>query len=599
MYSIKIYYGPSKYSPYQSVVISLPHEINDSVSLSEAKKVWEFVTDKLLFFKFSNEVNITILELICAFAINLQHPDDVESAGFIFKENLSDKTKSLALRFIDHESTVLLIKNSIELAELVLNGKGLNIENLKQQKNTIKNLQAILRAHLPQNKIIRTLVREAQGRSIPIKSVAQGSGIWMFGQGKNGHHFYEAATESDSFSGMLLQKSKLLSNRLIISLGFPGVKHVVAKNQRELFHALNNLGYPLVIKPISSGKGNGVTANITSDNELIEAFNNALLLSQLGVIVEKFISGNDYRIAIFGGKVQWTALRSAAKICGDGVSTIQKLISTENKIRKSSLNGDGLQLIPIDSNLLDHLKKQNLSLESILANDLTITLASISNVSKGGRVEEVLNIHKDNIEMAESIARAFRMDALGIDLISPDISISWRDTPSAVIEVNGTPGIFYDERARKILDIKFPNLKSSRVPSFMVLDASVEVYQKIYGIISKYLKYTAQVSNSSCLLKGHHRCKVGDTLPQRINAVLLDKECQAIVIENTSDSLAKIGLPLDCFDLVICYKALDEELLTILNKSAENILDAYANFEVIDLMIKSITEQHSLAQGNK
>jgi len=599
MYSIKTYNGPNKHSPYQSVVVTLPNEINHSIALSEAKKVWEFVTDELLYFKFDNEVNVNMLELICAFAINLQHPSDGESAEFKLNENLSDKTSSLALRFIDHQSTILIIKNSIGLAEIALNSKEFNKENLKQQKNTIKNLQAVLSTLLPQKKTIRTLVREAQGRSIPIKSVARGSGIWMFGQGKNGHHFYYAASESDSFSGMLLQKDKLLSNRLIIDLGFPGVKHLVAKNQRELSYASNNVGFPLVVKPISSGQGNGVTANITSDNELIKAFNKALLFSEKGVIVEKFIPGNDYRIAIFGGKVQWVALRSVAKICGDGVSSIQRLISAENEIRYGSLKGDGLQSIPIDSNLIDHLKNQDLSLESILTKDIAITLSSIASVSKGGGVKEVLNIHRDNIEMAESIARAFRMDALGIDFISPNISISWRDVPSAVIEVNGTPGIFYDERARKILDTKFPYSKSSRIPSFMVLDATPDVCQKIYGLISSQVKHTAQVSNTSCLLNGHPRCKEGDTLSQRINAVLLDKECEAIFIENSSDSLGKHGLPLDYFDLVIGYKALDDELLNLLKRFTGNILENSPNFEVVQLMIKSITDQYALTQHIK
>jgi cyanophycin synthetase len=599
MFNIKRFDGPNKYCPYQSVVITLPTEKNHSISLPEAKKMWGNITDKSLTFNFSNQTNTTILELLCAFAINLQHPDDVESAEFIISENLSDKTQSCALRFIDYESTFLVIKNSIGLTELALNNKSFNSQNLIRQKKVINHLQAILSTSLPQRKTIRTLVREARARSIPIESVARGSGIWMFGQGEKAHHFYEAASDSDSFSGMILQKDKLLSNRLIINLGFPGVKHLVARNQRELSSALINLGYPLVIKPISSGKGNGVTANITGDDELIKAFNNAMLISPQGIIVEKFIPGNDYRIAVFGGKVQWGALRSSAKIFGDGVSSIQKLINYENETRANLPKGDGLQQILIDSNLIEHLKKQNLSLDSILNKDTSITLSSIANVSKGGKVEEISNIHKDNIEMAESIARAFRMDALGIDFISPDISISWRDTASAVIEVNGTPGIFYDERAGKILDAKFPYLHSSRIPSFMILDAKQDICQKVYGLISKHFIHTAKVSDSSCLLKGHSRGNLSDNLPQKIKSVILDKDCQAIFIENTSDSIDTKGLPLDYFDLVICHKTLEEELSNFLKKHAGNILDVYSDFKMIDEIIMSLKEKHTLNQLNK
>lgn len=592
MYSINIYHGPNKYSNYQSVVVNFEIQDNPKISLSKVKSLWELLTDNLFYFRFNDENNISISELICAFAVNLQHPDDVESAEFHINENFTDKASSLAIRFIDYKSTVLVIKHSIELTTLIISSNRLNDENIKIQKYKIKNLQVLLRSLLPQNKTIRTLVREAKNRSIPVRCVAQGSGIWMFGQGESGHHFYEAATESDSFTGMVLQKDKLLSNRLIKELGLPGVTHLVASNQKDLSLALNKIGYPLVIKPISSGMGNGVTADIRDDAELIMAFNKAIQFSQRGVIVEKFIPGNDYRLAVFGGKVQWIAKRSPAKITGDGITSIQNLIISENKYRSELPIGNGLQQIPLDSNLIDFLKKQNLSLGSVLTKNMIISLSSIANVSKGGSVEEILSsIHRDNIEMAESIARAFRMDALGIDFISKDISISWRDTPSAVIEVNGTPGIFYDDRAGRILDIKFPKGHNPRVPCVMVIDMPVDLSEKIYKLISEDREFSAKISKESTLLKGLLRCRPGDTLPERINAVLIDKACQALFIENTSESIDTMGLPLDHFDLVISYSEIDNEKLNILKKCSDQIINAESGFEFIEKAIKNLMNQ--------
>ena len=67
-------------------------------------------------------------------------------------------------------------------------------------------------------------------------------------------------------------------------------------------------------------------------------------------------------------------------------------------------------------------------------------------------------VHADNRGMAEAIARCFRLDTVGIDFLTADITKSWREVRCAVIEVNSSPTIlsFADPHASLLLERTFP-----------------------------------------------------------------------------------------------------------------------------------------------
>jgi D-alanine-D-alanine ligase-like ATP-grasp enzyme len=91
----------------------------------------------------------------------------------------------------------------------------------------------------------------------------------------------------------------------------------------------------VVVKPVASGKGNGVSAFVVDDDDLAFAFNKAASASQTGVIIERHVVGNDHRLAVFGGKVAWVVARYPASVQGDGVSSIGQLIEIENQRRQN------------------------------------------------------------------------------------------------------------------------------------------------------------------------------------------------------------------------------------------------------------------------
>ena len=104
----------------------------------------------------------------------------------------------------------------------------------------------------------------------------------------------------------------------------------MVRTEEGLKEAIEKFGYPLVIKPIDGNHGKGNTTNITTWEQAVKAFEAAKEYGR-SVIVEKFITGFDFRILVINYKFICAALRTPASVIGDGEHTIQWLIDETNK----------------------------------------------------------------------------------------------------------------------------------------------------------------------------------------------------------------------------------------------------------------------------
>jgi cyanophycin synthetase len=572
--SLQVFHGPSRYAPFPAVVVFFSTINHPALPVSALEATWRLINKTPLWEGSAPSGDRSITDVACRLAQHLQHPDNLDAAQILSGGELSHGAAFVALRFTDSSACALVLKTSVELAEGIFLAAAGDTTRLNAIAGKLRVLKMNLQALLPQSPIIRTLIQEARRRNIPVYPVAESSRIWLFGQGARGFHFFEAANDRDSFTGMLLQKDKTLSNRLVKRLGFPGVTHAIAKHKEMAISIANSLGFPVVVKPIASGKGIGISAFVVDNHELEVAFAKAAEFSPQGVIVERHIVGNDHRLAVFGGKLTWVAARFPGSVVGDGISSIGALIELENHRRQknASAAGDGLSQIVPDDDMRLHLLKQGYTPASVLPKGATAFLRSVANLSKGGSIEDVSeHIHPDNIEMAEAIARGFRMDTLGIDFMTPDIKRSWREVPCGVIEVNGTPGIFFDARARKILLAKFPFKDSGRIPCVLLLDAPTGMASRISSYLTQQGRKVGQLGRDETALSGQPRCSANQPLHERIQALIFDPACEALVIEHSADSLSQSGLPLDHFHCVLSFQPLNEECLSLLQACSNNI----------------------------
>ena len=201
------------------------------------------------------------------------------------------------------------------------------------------------------------------------------------------------------------------------------------------------LGFPLVVKPRSGSLSKHVVVNIKNIEELKEAIE-IVKCYRKDFIVEKFITGRLYRATIIGQKYVFVCEKDASNIIGDGVSTIEKLILLENSMHDRGEQNDKektLHKISIDE---DFLRKQNLTVQNVPAFGQKTYLNDKTTLSSGC---DIIDCSKEtdisNKNMFLNIAKIVNSQLLGIDFICPDISISYKNQISGILELNSLPYI--------------------------------------------------------------------------------------------------------------------------------------------------------------
>jgi cyanophycin synthetase len=123
---------------------------------------------------------------------------------------------------------------------------------------------------------------------------------------------------------------------------------------------VKSVGFPLVFKPLDGNHGKGASINVKTFEEAVEAFAHAKKYSRK-IIVEKFITGYDFRVLVINNRFIAAALREPAHVIGDGKSTIKQLIDKENlDPRRGYGHENVLTEISVDRETLEQLAKKDI-----------------------------------------------------------------------------------------------------------------------------------------------------------------------------------------------------------------------------------------------
>ncbi len=288
----------------------------------------------------------------------------------------------------------------------------------------------------------------------------------------------------------------------LIMCGFPTPIGKNCFTEEEALSTAKSLGYPVVVKPVAGHKGQGVTTEIESDAEVKIAFNNIIEYAKVhgvnfdGAIVQQQIYGTDHRLLTVDGKFVAALQRIPAYVDGNGVDTIDKLISEQNDLEVRLDNARSpLCKINIDKDLIEFLALQKLNINSIPEAGKRIFLRRVANISAGGvSINVTDNIHPKNIEMVESIARYFKVKCLGIDVLAEDIAKPWNESNFGIIEINAGPGVFMHlapaigdsiDVPGKIIMSHFKEPHLARVPIIAGNNITTDLSKKISEIINQ------------------------------------------------------------------------------------------------------------------
>ena len=361
-------------------------------------------------------------------------------------------------------------KASFRIAEALIAGEEYDLEE------DIMNMKEI-RQNEGLGPSTASIIKEAEARNIPWIRLNRYS-LCQLGYGANQKRIQATVTSQTSNIGVDIACDKEETKLLLEQAEVPIPKGEIIRTERGLEEAVEYVGFPLVIKPVNGNHGRGITTNINSMEEALIAFKEAKEISRL-VIVEKFITGEDYRLLVINHKLVAAAKRTPAHVIGDGKSTIQELVDEVNKDERRGYGHEKvLTEISINSLTLELLKENNLTPESVVKKGEFVKLKSTANLSTGGTAEDVTDlIHPYNIFMAERISKIIGLDICGIDIMAHDLTKPINESGGAVLEVNAGPGFRMhlqptDGLPRNVgghvVDMLFPPGSNSRVPIIAV-----------------------------------------------------------------------------------------------------------------------------------
>ncbi len=180
----------------------------------------------------------------------------------------------------------------------------------------------------------------------------------------------------------------------------------------------NQHGFPLVIKPNVSGYSRGSYFPINSYRELYKAMFWARAWWPTTVI-EQYLKGANYRALTTDHGLISVIRRYPPFVTGNGKHSIARLIDDENKIREDMKLHPTIFPIQKDDKVIKHLKKQNLTLQSVPESGEEVTLFHRVALAPGGVVETIdqETIPEENKALFKDVVKMFGANVLGIDVI--------------------------------------------------------------------------------------------------------------------------------------------------------------------------------------
>lgn len=285
-------------------------------------------------------------------------------------------------------------------------------------------------------------VKEAERRGIPWFRVLESDRLVQLGQGRFRARLRETLTDHTTSIASSLTRSKRRTHLLLAELALPTTRQEVAGGEEHAVAMAERIGYPVVIKPEDRSKSIAVSIGLKDRDEVIAGYRKARAVSQL-VLVEAVVPGEDHRVLVVNGKMVAVSKRVAAHVFGDGRSTVEELVEVLNRDPRRGVGfTKALVRIDLDDDLDRMLAKVGLTRVSVPPPGQRVVLRGAASISAGGTAVDVTReVHPDNRIAAERAACALGVDIVGVDFMTRDIRLSWRDVGGAILELNTSPGL--------------------------------------------------------------------------------------------------------------------------------------------------------------
>lgn len=335
---------------------------------------------------------------------------------------------------------------------------------MKKIIKNIKSLSTIL------------LVKEALKRKIEVKHINdyQDSMAFLDLSFKNHSEYIIGQSSSKtSAAAKYAVGNKFLAKNLLSKVKINVVKGKLFNkdNFDEIYQFIEEIGYPIVIKPVDGAHGNLVFIGINNKEDCEIAAKKIFQKKEL-ILVEKEFKGKEFRFITTAKKVLSVTHRDPANVVGDGVHSIKELINLKNKDpKRGDKTEKPLTKIKIDDVVKQNLREKKINTDYVPAKNEKIYLRKESNISTGGDSIDVTDfVHPEFKKIAVRAVKAIPgLAYAGVDLMTnKDISEKPNKNNYVIVELNSSPGIDpqhfpYEGKSRNvakgIIDILFPETK--------------------------------------------------------------------------------------------------------------------------------------------
>jgi cyanophycin synthetase len=398
------------------------------------------------------------------------------------------------------------------------------------------------------------IINAATERGIPSIRLNDGN-LVQLGHGDRQRRIWTAETDKTSAIAESIASDKDLTKFLLGSCGVPVPAGRLVDSAAEAWEAAEDIGLPVVVKPVDGNHGRGISLELTTQAEVHAAYPFALRHGS-SVLVERFVAGNEHRLLVVSGKVVAASRGESAWVTGDGKLTILELVEIQiNSDPRRGLTEDApLNRLRIedDTAIRLELERQDFGPHSIPDVGRRVLIQRNGNVAFDCTDE----VHPEVAAIVGLAARVIGLDVAGIDLVAEDISRPLDVQGAAVVEVNAGPGLLMHLKPASgkprpvglaIVNHLFPNDEDGRIPIIGICGhQSGSQAARLIALLMRISGWHVGLACADGLFLGSRRVDSGD--PTRFDdaqRLLMNRSVDSAVFESTAEGILRDGLPYD------------------------------------------------------
>jgi cyanophycin synthetase len=396
------------------------------------------------------------------------------------------------------------------------------------------------------------IVDAADDRDIPAIRLFEGN-LVQLGYGARQRRIWTAETDRTSAIAEGISRDKDLTKRLLAECGVPVPEGRLVQSPEEAWEVAQDIGVPVVVKPYDGNHGRGVFTNLNSQEEIASAYAVAEEEGS-GVLVERFVAGNEHRLLVVGGRMVAAARGEPAWVVGDGEHSIEDLIDLQINTDPRRGRGEDCPLNPVrlDSAARLEIARQGYEAGSVPPAGRRVLIQRNGNVA----FDVTDRVHPEVAHAVTLAARVVGLDVAGVDVVAEDISRPLQAQRGAIVEVNAGPGLLMHLKpadgeprpvGRAIVDHLFPDGEDGRIPVVGVTGTNGKTV--VARLTARLLRLWGRHVGLACsegLYFNERQVQRGDCADWATGRrVLINRSVDAAVIENSSAVILGQGLAYD------------------------------------------------------